>query len=156
MTLQLSRSTAIHSSLVSSAPDSPPLPTPCDEEKPSTFIQKGLEGHFAAIPLPLQRPVVATLPVLLVHERMSAGGTGVVFAGTIGALALIIKTIPPGVKGEADLRHEHHIYSVLASLHGRVLPRMYGLFEGEGWIALVIEHCGDKVSDIHQLSLQQR
>ncbi|KAF9027518.1 hypothetical protein BDZ89DRAFT_1066823 [Hymenopellis radicata] len=153
-TLQLSR-TAIHSPL-GSPPDLPPPP---HEAVP--LAHKELEEHFdaqAALPLSLQLPLGATpSPVLLVHERMSEGGTGVVFAGTIGSLPLIIKTIPPGFAGEADLRHEHHIYStVLASLQGRVLPRMVGLFEGEGWTALVIEHCGNKVSDIHQLSLQQR
>ncbi|KAF9009298.1 hypothetical protein BDZ89DRAFT_1078564 [Hymenopellis radicata] len=80
---------------------------------------KGLENHFTqevALPLSRQLPLVATPPVL-VNERMGPGATGV-------------------FGGEADLRHEHHVYSLLASLQGR-----------EGWTALMIEHCGDKVSD---------
>ncbi|KAF8990741.1 hypothetical protein BDZ89DRAFT_1151812 [Hymenopellis radicata] len=138
--------------------DSPPLLTPPHEDTPLAYIQKGLENHFTkevALPLSRQVPLVATPPVL-VNERMGPGATGVVFAGHIHSFPVIIKTIPPEFGGEADLRHERHVYSLLASLQGRVIPQMYGLFEGEGWTALMIEHCGDKVSDIHQLSLQQR
>ncbi|KAF9027537.1 hypothetical protein BDZ89DRAFT_1134170 [Hymenopellis radicata] len=138
--------------LGSSPPD---LLTPPHEDTPLA-IHKG-QRSISTHRQPSHCPSTGDSPVLLVHERMGAGATGMVFAGHIGSLPVIIKTIPPDFGGEADLRNEHHIYStVLASLQGRVIPRMFGLFEGEGWTALIIEHCGDKVSDIDKLSLEQR
>ncbi|KAF9036066.1 hypothetical protein BDZ89DRAFT_472036 [Hymenopellis radicata] len=131
-----------------SPPNSPP-----HETTPSGFVHKGLEEHFvkhAALPL------TSTPPALLAYECIGRSCTGVVYAAHIGPLALIIKAIPPGYEGESDLRHEAHMYNILASLQGRVLPRMVGFFEGEGWLMLIAEHCGDKVTDISELSLQQR
>lgn len=59
------------------------------------------------------------------------GANGIVY---VPSLALVIKAVPP--RGESDLRHEAHVYNVLASLQGRVLPRLACLRERDGGCSL--------------------
>ncbi|KAF8919740.1 hypothetical protein CPB85DRAFT_717697 [Mucidula mucida] len=126
------------------------------DSSPNSSPHKGLKEYFSkspALTLPFHPSSTSTL---LVSECLCVGATGVVFAAHFGSLALVIKAILPGHPGQSDLRHEARLYNVLASLQGSVLPRMLGLFEGEGWLMLIAEHCGDKVTDISELSLSQR
>ncbi|KAF9021514.1 hypothetical protein BDZ89DRAFT_1071362 [Hymenopellis radicata] len=104
--------------------------------------------------LPLQLPPHRAL-TLHINNYISIGATGAVFGASVGPLDMVIKTIPPGWQGKSDLCHEAHMYDVLASLQGRVLPRMVGFFEGEGWTMLILEHCGKKVTDL-DISQEQR
>ncbi|KAF9021694.1 hypothetical protein BDZ89DRAFT_1071240, partial [Hymenopellis radicata] len=136
-TIRMSSSSTIHMSL-GSAPDSPPLLTPPHETTPLGVIHKGLEEHFANTfrsPTGLSTTSTST-PRHCLHMNAYA--------------------IAPGYQGKSDLQHEAHVYNILASLQGRVLPQMVGLFEGEGWIMLIAEHCGNQVTDISELSFSQR
>lgn len=71
-------------------------------------------------------------------------------------MRLVLKGVPPYWTGQKELRHEANIYARLSSLQGTVIPKMYGLFEGEGWVVLVLEDCGCSVNNIDSLSLAQR
>ncbi|KAJ7286017.1 hypothetical protein C8J57DRAFT_1708401 [Mycena rebaudengoi] len=96
------------------------------------------------------------MPTLVVDEHVMPGATGVVFRATLGHLPLVIKAIPPGWKGADDLLNEAVMYETLASLQGIALPHSAGLFEGHGWLLIVLEDAGRPITVVSDLSLHQR
>ncbi|KAJ7286195.1 kinase-like domain-containing protein [Mycena rebaudengoi] len=94
--------------------------------------------------------------MLNVAECIMPGATGVVFRATLGPMPLVIKAIPPGWKGVDDLLNEAVVYETLASLQGIALPRSAGLFDGHGWLIIILEDVGRPVTVVSDLSLHQR
>ncbi|KAJ7217799.1 hypothetical protein GGX14DRAFT_598072 [Mycena pura] len=134
-------STAFSSSYLESPPDSPP---PCTPPHLTTFAINYFEKEKK--PTVQSSPPRAVVPMLNVTEYITPGATGLVFRATLGSMPLVIKAIPPGWEGGDDLFNEAVVYEALASLQGIALPRSAGLFEGHGWLIIILEDVGRPVT----------
>ncbi|KAJ7134877.1 hypothetical protein C8R44DRAFT_437057 [Mycena epipterygia] len=151
---QGSLTTLLASPPLYSPPDPPPLIAPPHEvteisASPLDCLNEQNGPHIYSF---LTRKV----PTLNAFETPFIGATGLVFKVTSGQLELVVKAIPPGWNGRDDLYNEVLVYQALAALEGTAIPRSLGCFEGEGWVILVMQDCGNSVTEVSSLSSRQR
>lgn len=92
-------------------------------------------------------------PVIFVHDLpVQVGGAGRCYRGRMGIQEVVVKVALS--RKENMLIQESLVYEI----HGSWLkhPTFYGLYEGEGYLALLLEWRGEALDDFMKLEEEQR
>jgi hypothetical protein len=99
--------------------------------------------------------LVASPSTLTLTSYIGPGGTCAAFRGTWYGVPIVIKYIQR--HESAPFANEARAYlGGLANLRGKVVPEFFGLHRSDIFALLVFEDCGNKISDWHDLDLQER
>jgi hypothetical protein len=99
--------------------------------------------------------LVGSPSTLTLTRYIDQGNTCAAFRGTWYGAPVVVKYIQS--EYSARFVSEAQVYlSGIAHLRGKVIPQFFGLYRTDFFALLVVEDCGNAISQWHDLDLQER